>query len=117
METPADLVEAINSWARVNDAEEIKIEDVMALKGRDDISEAECDIGLPLTPDCRKTFIADGIKTHVADIKSRDGITRVRLVGHMNIPHWPTPEMARQVIEFFSHFSRDPVTKESIYEP
>ena len=115
METPADLIDSINSWARVNDAPEINIDDVMALKGREDISPAELDIGLPLTADCRETFIRDGVTYHTADIKSRDGISRIRIVAEMNIPHWPTPEMAGFLFEFFSHFSRDPVTKKSIY--
>jgi len=117
METPADLLECLNSWARVNHAPEINIDDVMALKDRTDISQAERDIGLPLTPDCRKSYVADGVQYHIADIKSEDGVARIRILAEMNIPHWPTPEMSRQVFEFFSHFRRDPVTKESIYEP
>ena len=116
LETPADLVEALNVWARVNHAPEIRVEDVMALKDRADISQAERDMGLPLSPDCRNSFTADGILIHTADLHSEDGIARIRLVAEMNIPHWPTPEMARQIFEFFSHFRRDPVTKTSIYE-
>lgn len=116
LETPADLVDAVNVWARVNHAPEIKVEDVLALKGRTDISEAERAIGLPLAPDCRKSFVADGVQYHIADLKSNDGVARVRIVAEMNIPHWPTPEMARQVFEFFSHFSRDPATRASIYQ-
>ncbi len=116
IETPSDLVESINVWARVNHAAEIDIEEVMALKDRTDITSAQRDLGLPLAPDCQRTFVADGVTYHIADLKSDDGVVRVRLVGEMNIPHWPTPEMARQIFEFFSHFSRDPVTKASIYE-
>lgn len=115
LETPSDLVEGINGWARVNHAPEINLADVLALKDRTDITPAERDLGLPLTPDCQSTFVADGVTYHVADIKSDDGVVRIRIVGEMNIPHWPTPEMARQIFEFFSHFSRDPVTKASIY--
>lgn len=89
----------------------------MALKGREDISEEEKQIGLPLAPDCRRTVVADGITNYIGDLKSEDGIARVRIMVEMNMPHWPTPEMARQIFEFFSHFSRDPVTKESIYTP
>jgi hypothetical protein len=61
--------------------------------------------------------VADGITNYIGDLKSEDGIARVRIMVEMNMPHWPTPEMARQIFEFFSHFSRDPVTKESIYTP
>lgn len=115
METPDDIINGINHWARVNKAAEINVKDVLALKGQADISEAERDIGLPLTPDCRESYVADGVQYHIADIKSEDGVARIRIVAEMNIPHWPTPEMAKQVFRFFSHFSRDPVTKESIY--
>jgi len=111
------LLDGINSWARVNRAPEISLEEVMALKGRDDISDEEKHIGLPLAPDCRRTVIADGIVNYIGDLKSEDGIARVRIMCEMNMPHWPTPEMSRQIFEFFSHFSRDPVTKESIYTP
>ena len=117
MENPADLIEGINSWARVNHAKEINIDDVMALKDRIDISEAERDIGMPLSIDCRKSYVKDGVLYHIGDIKSEDGVARIRIVAEMNIPHWPTPEMARLIFEFFSHFSRDPITKESIYTP
>lgn len=115
MERPEDIVEGINCWARVNDAEEIRIEDVMALKGKNDISQAEREVGLPLPEDCRKTYVADGVTYHRMDLKSRDGVVRVRLLAEMNIPHWPTPEMARQIFEFFAHFSRDGKSGKSIY--
>lgn len=115
--TPEKILSGINSWAKANRAPEISLEDVMALKGREDISEEEKQIGLPLAPDCRRTVVADGITNYIGDLKSEDGIARVRIMVEMNMPHWPTPEMARQIFEFFSHFSRDPVTKESIYTP
>ena len=111
-----ELIEGINHWARVNHAKEISFEDVMALKDRNDISEEEKYIGLPLEPDCRRTVIADGITNYVGDLKSEDGITRIRLMCEMNMPHWPTPEMSRQLLEFFSHFSRNTQTLESIYD-
>lgn len=113
--TTEQVLDGINSWAGLNRAPEIALEDVMALKGRTDISDEEKYIGLPLAPDCRKTVVADGITNYIGDLKSEDGIARVRIMVEMNMPHWPTPEMARQIFEFFSHFSRDPVTKESIY--
>ena len=113
---PADVVEGVNSWARVNHAPEIKLDDVMALKGREDITLAERQTGIPATESCvEKSFIADGVQFHTVDLISEDGVARVRLLAEMNIPHWPTPEMIRQIFEFFSHFSRDPETKASIY--
>jgi len=116
METPADLVEGINVWARVNKAPEINADDVLALKGKEGISLAEKELGLPATDNCvLNSFVEDGVQYHTADLISDDGIARVRLVAEMNIPHWPTPPMVPMMFEFFSHFSRDPVTKESIY--
>ena len=35
------LVDGINSWARVNKAKEISLDEVMALKTREDISDEE----------------------------------------------------------------------------
>ncbi len=113
--TADQVLDGINSWARVNHAQEVALADVMALKYRTNISDEEKHIGLPLAPDCRKTVVADGITNYIGDLKSEDGIPRVRIMVEMNMPHWPTPEMARQIFEFFSHFIRDPVTKESIY--
>ncbi len=110
-----ELIEGINHWARVNHAAPISLEEVKALKGRQDISEEERYLGFPVPKDCRRTVIADGIVNYIADLKSKDGVTRVRIMCEMNMPHWPTPEMSRQLFEFFSHFRRDPVTKESIY--
>lgn len=116
MEEPKDIIEGINHWARVNQADEIDIEDVLALKDREDATPAQKAMGLPLPESCMKTLIADGVTYHIADIKSRDGVTRVRLIDEVNIPHWPTPEMIRQIFAFFSHFSRNKETLESVYE-
>ena len=110
-----NLVEGINHWARVNHAPEISVEEVKALKERTDVSEEEKQMGIPLAPDCRRTVVADGIVNYIADLKSEDGICRIRIMCEMNMPHWPTPEMSRQLFEFFSHFSRDTETGESIY--
>lgn len=96
-------------------APEIALSDVMALKENETVSAEEKNIGLPLAPDCRRTVVADGVTNYIGDLKSGDGVARVRIMCEMNMPHWPTPEMARQIFEFFSHFSRDPETKESIY--
>ena len=113
--SPETLVEGINNWARVNHASEIKLADVMNLENRTDISEEERGIGIPLAEDCRRTVVADGITNYIGDLKSEDGIVRVRIMCEMNMPHWPTPEMIRQMYAFFEHFSRNVETKESIY--
>ena len=88
---------------------------MLAVRDGDGFSPEEKNIGLPLAPDCRRTVVADGITNYIGDLKSEDGVPRVRLMCEMNMPHWPTPEMARQIFDFFSHFSRDPETKKSIY--
>lgn len=112
---PKDLVDGINSWARVNHAEEIQLSDVMALKDRDDCSEEEKNIGLPLREDCRETVKRGGLTHYIGSLRSEDGVIRVRIMCTMNMPHWPTPEMSYQAFEFFSHFSRNRETFESIY--
>lgn len=112
---PKELIDGVNCWAKVNHAPEVSLEDVMALKGREDISPEEKHIGLPLAPDCRETVERDGIVSYIASLKSEDGVARVKIMCTMNMPHWPTPEMSRQAFSFFSHFSRDPQTGESIY--
>lgn len=113
--TPQKILDGINHWAKVNHAKEIAIEDVMALATSETATEVEKNIGLPLGEGCGHTVVADGITNYIADLPSEDGIVRTKIMCEMNMPHWPTPEMARQIFDFFSHFSRDPETKESIY--
>ena len=113
--TPKTVVDGINSWARVNHAKEIALEDVMALKDSTTCTVEEKNIGMPLEPGCGETIQRDGLTHYIGSLKSEDGIVRTRIMCSMNMPHWPTPEMSRQAFEFFSHFSRDPETKESIY--
>ena len=113
--TAQQVIDGINSWARVNHAKELTLDEVMALKGRTDLSEEEKHIGLPLAEDCRRTVVADGVTNYIGDLKSEDGVARIRIMVEMNMPHWPTPEMSRQIFDFFSHFSRNRETGESIY--
>ena len=110
-----ELLEGINHWARTNKAKEFPLEEVMALKDKEGISDEEKYLGLPLAPECRHTVVADGITNYIADLPSDDGIVRTRIMVEMNMPHWPTPEMVRQIFAFFSHFRRDRKTGESIY--
>ena len=115
MTEPKDLVEGVNHWLRTNGAEELSLDAVMSLKCRDDLSETERAMGIPKEAAILHSFTADGIRFHTAGFPSRDGVVRVKLIDEANIPHWPTPEMIRQVFEFFSHFSRDTLTLESVY--
>lgn len=110
-----ELIKGINSWAKVNHARELDPEEVLAMEGKEGLSEAEKNLGLPLPADCIHTVTADGITNYIGDLKSEDGIVRVRIMCEMNMPHWPTPEMIRQMYGFFEHFSRDVKTGESIY--
>jgi len=113
--TAPTLLEGINSWLKANKCAELALEDVMALKDNENVSEEEKYLGMPLPADCRHTVIADGITNYIADFKSDDGVVRTKIMCEMNMPHWPTPEMVRQIFEFFSHFSRDRETGKSIY--
>ncbi len=112
-----NLMNGINFWCDVNDAEPLALDAVLAMKGREDLDEVEKNIGFPLKPGCGRKVVADGVTNYIADIPSRDGVARIRIMCEMNMPHWPTPEMSRQLFEFFSHFSRDMETLESVYEP
>ena len=114
--SPKELVDGLNVWARVNHCRQIDLEDVMALKDKPDASEEEKAIGIPLEEGCRETVHRDGITCYIGSLPSEDGVVRVKIMCEMNMPHWPTPELSRQIFAFFSHFSRDPQTCESIYD-
>lgn len=111
-----ELVEGINHWLRTNKAKEIRLEDVWALKDATDTTVEEKAMGIPLDKGCGHTVVADGVTNYIADFPSADGIVRTKIMCEMNMPHWPTPEMSRQMFDFFSHFSRDHKTGESIYQ-
>ena len=110
-----EIVDGINSWAKVNHAKEFNIDDVMAMKDNANLSDALKAIGLPFDEDDVHTVVSDGITNYIGNLKSEDGVVRVKIMVEMNMPHWPTPEMIRQMYAFFEHFRRDPETKESIY--
>lgn len=109
------LLSALNFWARINDAPETP--DSALDQVPENAPEAAKLIGLPLGEEDARMKHVDGLDYAIADIRSRDGVSRIRLVDEENVPHWPTPELSRLVCEFFSHFTRDPETKESIYTP
>ena len=110
-----NLLGGVNFWLRVNHAKEITMEECLAVREDPNASVEEKEIGLPLAEDCRRTIVRDGLVNYIGDIRSEDGIPRVRLMCMMNVPHFSTPGLCRQIFDFFSHFSRDPVTKASIY--
>lgn len=110
-----EVLTGINLWARINDAPELKLEDVMALKGAESASEAEQDIGLPILGGQERSWEKDGICYHSIAYPSHDGIDRMCFVSAENVPHWPTPELSRTLFGFFSHFRRDLETGESVY--
>lgn len=58
--TPKTVVDGINSWARVNHAKEISLEDVMALEDNPNATEEERNIGMPLEPGCGETIRREG---------------------------------------------------------
>ena len=89
--TPKTVVDGINSWARVNHAKEIALEDVMALKDSTTCTVEEKNIGMPLEPGCGETIQRDGLTHYIGSLKSEDGIVRTRIMCSMNMPHWPTP--------------------------
>lgn len=112
---PEELVNGINFWCEVNDAEPVSLKEVMELRNRADVSAEEQHIGIPLASDCHRTIVADGITNYIGDIRSRDGVVRMRIMCEMNMPHWPAPEMIRQLYDFFEPFSRR--NGESYYNP
>lgn len=109
------LVEGINHWLDTNDAGSLNVEEVAAMATQKGSCEAADCMGLPLPKEQFETVVADGITNHIASFPSKDGVVRTKIMCEMNMPHWPTPEMARQMFAFFSHFSRDTKTLESIY--
>ena len=113
---PETIVEGLNSWIRVNHGKEVAFEEVMAMKGRTDVTEEELHMGIPIEPGCGETVKRQGLTHYIASFPSEDGVVRTRLMCTMNMPHWPTPEMSYQAFEFFSHFRRNRETFESIYE-
>lgn len=107
------LLSDLNFWARINDAEEFSEEALDNIP--EDAPEAAKLIGLPLEQEDAHIKWSDGLQYAIGDVRSRDGVVRIRLVDEENVPHWPTPELSRLVCDFFAHFARDPQTKESIY--
>lgn len=130
--TKEGLIEGFNSWLKVNKAKEMSLEEVEALGRKvkavypdkkpsdcyasgEGFTEEEANLGFPLEEGCGEKVVADGITNYIGSFPSEDGIVRTKVMVEMNMPHWPTPEMARQMFDFFSHFKRDRQTGESIY--
>ncbi len=113
-ESPAkeDLLRYLNFWSKINGLPEIN---KSALDEKANRSVAEKLLGISLAPGCSVMKTVDGIDYAIGDFKDESGVTKVRIICEDNVPHWPTPELSRQVVEFFSHFARDVETGESIY--
>lgn len=108
------LVKYMNFWMRINEMPEVTDELFGDVENR---NLAEQLLGVKLAPGCAYIKTADGIDYAIGDFKDESGVTRVKVICEDNVPHWPTPELSRQVVEFFSHFSRDLETKQSIFTP
>lgn len=108
------MLNNLNFWLRINGAPELSDAE-LATSAQGSLVEQL--LGLPLKANCGTMKTADGVEYAIGDFPSTDGITRVRVVCEDNVPHWPTPELSRLVVEYFSHFERDPETGESIYHP
>ena len=110
----ATMLKNLNFWLRINGAGEL---DDAALDAAPAGSVPERLLGLPLGAGCGRMSSADGVEYAIGDFPGADGVSRVRVVCEDNVPHWPTPELSRLVVDFFARFERDPETGASIYHP
>ena len=110
-----ETVKAINLWAKINDAPEVSLAEACAMMDDPAATREEKRLGLCFGKENVRSYESEGTVFDIGDIPSRDGIVRMRIVCEENMGHWPTPELGRILMDFFSHFRRDAVTKESIY--
>lgn len=83
-------------------------EEILAVKHSPDIVERE--LGFPV--DRSSVRIMDGFKHYIGDLKNTGGQYYLRMVGHENMPHLPTPAMLNLAWEFMSRFARNLETGE-----
>ena len=83
-------------------------EEILAAKNSLDLVERE--LGFPV--DRSSVRIMDGFKHYVGDLKDTNGHYYLRMVGHENMPHLPTPAMLNLAWEFMSRFARNLETGE-----
>jgi len=51
--------------------------------------------------------ILDGFRHYIGDVRDTNGHYYLRMVGHENMPHLPTPAMLNLAWEFMSRFARN----------
>lgn len=77
--------------------------EILAVKDSPDIVERE--LGFPV--DKSSVRVMDGFKHYIGDLKDTNGHFYLRMVGHENMPHLPTPAMLNLAWEFMSRFARN----------
>lgn len=81
-------------------------EEILAAKESQNIVERE--LGFPV--DKSSVRVMDGFRHYIGDLRDQNGNYYLRMVGHENMPHLPTPAMLNLAWEFMSRFARDPET-------
>lgn len=108
------MASGLSWWGKMNRTEVPGKEEILKLKDASKTAAEEI-LGLPLETGCGRVETDRGTDFAVASFRDDEGIVRMQVVCEKNVPHWPTPHLSELVLEFFSHFSRDPETKKSIY--
>ena len=83
-------------------------EEILAVKSSPNVVERE--LGFPV--DRSSVRVMDGFKHYIGDLRDTNGHDYLRMVGHENMPHLPTPAMLNLAWEFMSRFARDLETGE-----
>lgn len=82
--------------------------EILAAKHSPDLVERE--LGFPV--DRSSVRFLDGFRHYIGDLRDTDGHYYLRMVGHENMPHLPTPAMLNLAWEFMSRFARNLETGE-----
>ena len=80
------------------------------LAARDSCNIVERELGFPV--DRSSVRVMDGFKHYIGDLRNTNGHYYLRMVGHENMPHLPTPAMLNLAWEFMSRFARNQETGE-----
>lgn len=83
-------------------------EEILAAKDSHNVVERK--LGFPV--DRSSVRVMDGFKHYIGDLRDTAGHYYLRMVGHENMPHLPTPAMLNLAWEFMSRFARDLETGE-----
>lgn len=98
---------------RLNEISDLDESDLLAC--RDSPNDSERVLGLPLVN--TKTGRYFGVNHYFGDLASSDGVCRTRFIAVENQPHHPSAAWARLSWDFLKHFTRNPLTGESVYNP